>query len=68
MQNVQFITDEVGNKTAVVLPIKEWESIKLELEYGIPEWHKEVVDERTNELSEPGKSWEEVKANLIRKN
>jgi len=68
MQNVQFITDEVGNKTAVVLPIKEWESIKLELEYGIPEWHKEVVDERTNELSEPGKSWEEVKAYLIRKN
>ena len=67
MQNVQFITDELRNKTAVVLPIKEWESIKLELEYGIPEWHKEVLDARMDALSQPGKSWEEVKANLIRK-
>jgi len=43
MQNVQFIADEVGNKKAVV-HIKEWESIKPELEYGIPEWHNEVLE------------------------
>lgn len=67
MQNVQFITDQAGKKTAVVLPIKDWETIKLELEYGIPEWHKEVLEARINELSEPGKSWEDVKANLKRK-
>ena len=66
MQNVQFIADEVGNKKAVV-HIKEWESIKPELEYGIPEWHKEVLETKMNALSQPGKSWEEVKANLIRK-
>ena len=50
-----------------VVHTKEWESIKPELEYGIPEWHKEVLETRMNALSQPGKSWEEVKANLNRK-
>ena len=66
MNQVQFITDSSGKKTAAILPIEEWETIKRELEYGIPEWHKELVLSRLEELEKPGKSWAEVKAGLTR--
>ena len=67
MERVQFITNSKGKKTAAVVPIEEWETMKRELDYGVPEWHKELVLNRIDEIQKPGKSWEEVKANLRRK-
>lgn len=50
---------------------KIWESIKQNDEVDeIPEWHREILEERfkkhKNNILE-GKSWEEVKTNLLRR-
>ncbi|MEM7375756.1 MAG: hypothetical protein AAF587_44595 [Bacteroidota bacterium] len=29
---IQFVTDEAGNKQAVLIPIKEWEKLQKELQ------------------------------------
>lgn len=52
--NLQYISDSKGNKTAVIIPINEWELItKKKSDLGkdsanneIPQWQKEVVTER----------------------
>jgi hypothetical protein len=50
--NVQYLSDEKGQITAVQLPIEEWEMIKNkypdidQIEFNIPEWHKNIVRER----------------------
>jgi len=52
--NLQYISDSKGNKTAVIIPINEWELItKKNSDFGkdsanneIPQWQKEVVIER----------------------
>jgi hypothetical protein len=67
MKQVKYLTDLQGNKTAVVLPIEEWKTIQRELEYGIPDWHKGILEARENELALPGKTWAEVKTSLRRK-
>lgn len=67
MQGVQYITDPSGKKTAVIVPIADWDAMQKEMEYSVPNWHKEIVLSRLDEISEPGKDWNEVKANLKRK-
>jgi len=51
--NVHYISDQFGNKTAAVIPIQEWNELQLKLEAldldengNIPEWHKDVLNER----------------------
>jgi hypothetical protein len=52
--NLQYISDSKANKTAVIIPINEWELItKIKSDLGkdsanneIPQWQKEVVTER----------------------
>lgn len=34
MTNVQYITDEAGHKTAVILPIEDYEEILEDLHFG----------------------------------
>ncbi len=68
MMPVQYITDTEGNKTAVVVTIEDWRVLQRELDYGTPEWHKEILEAREQELSISGKSWESIKSNLKRKN
>lgn len=67
MTKVQFISNEKGKPTGVVVPIKQWEAIQNELNYLVPEWHKKVVRARVANADEPLLSWEEVKASLNRK-
>lgn len=59
--NLQFISDNKGNTTAVFIPIQEWERLKRkfkELENeepqpgDIPEWQKEIVRERLKAYKE----------------
>jgi hypothetical protein len=69
MKTIRFLTNQNGEKTAVVLPLQVFEALRREAEYGIPEWQKTVVQEReNNENQGPGLNWEEVKRNLKRKN
>lgn len=51
--NIQYISDNQGNKTAVVIPISDWNKltkkyIELENEVAndIPQWHKDILDKR----------------------
>jgi len=51
--SVQYISDNLGNHTAVIIPIEEWEKLTTKYselsvleEYVIPEWHKDIVLER----------------------
>lgn len=67
MKAIQYLTDQNGNKTAAVVPIEEWNIMQREMEYGIPDWHKDILEAREPELHQTGKSWEEVKSKLRRK-
>ena len=52
--NIQYLSDNFGNKTAVLIPINEWEIINekhknLEQEVNtniVPNWHKEIINSR----------------------
>jgi inorganic pyrophosphatase len=48
MLNLQYLQDNKGNTTAVVVPIEEWN--KFTEKYNdleeLPEWQKKMIDER----------------------
>lgn len=50
--NIQYISDNLGNKTAVVVAIEDWERIiksypNIEIvNEDIPQWQKDIVLER----------------------
>ncbi|TAN15058.1 MAG: addiction module component CHP02574 family protein [Chitinophagaceae bacterium] len=55
--NLQYLSDDQGNKTGVFIPINEWNSIKrkykgIEEEINeVPEWHKEIVLQRLKDYN-----------------
>ena len=55
-KNLQYITDEAGNKTAVILAIEEYEELLEDLHLT------RVTEETKDEEQIP---WERVKAGLI---
>ena len=68
--SVQYITDETGKPTAVIIPIREWETVLRKLYEKEAErddtaylLESETMRERLIESKNRsrGKSWEEVK-------
>ncbi|KVV14109.1 addiction module component CHP02574 family protein [Flavobacterium sp. TAB 87] len=59
--NVQYISDNLGNKTAVVVAIEDWESIKKsypsieKVNEDLPQWQKDILDTRLADLDNPDK-------------
>jgi len=57
---LQYISDNVGNKTAVIIPIEEWNQLKERYpgieSFGedIPQWQKDIVRYRRTLINEPG--------------
>ena len=56
--NVQFLSDERGKKTAVVIPIKDWEDIQEKLKHekfikSLERSVTEVRQMRDGKLAEP---------------
>ena len=53
--NLQFISDSTGQTTGVFIPINEWNELKNRFkgieqeEIDIPEWHKQIVQDRIEE-------------------
>ena len=49
---LQYLSDNSGHKTAVVIPIEEWNGIKNKypgidaIEGELPQWQKDILDER----------------------
>ena len=57
--NLQYISDNLGNKTAVIIPISDWDlltkqyKIKVNINsYDIPDWHKNIINKRLKEYLE----------------
>ena len=54
--NLQYISDDDGNKTSVIIPIDKWNKLLQDLFVNkideIPEWQKEEVNHRMKELEE----------------
>jgi hypothetical protein len=59
--NLQYISDYNGNKTAVIIPIADWQSLtkkykdleEKNITEDIPQWHKDLLDERFRDNKEP---------------
>ena len=74
--DIQYITDAHGTRTAVLIPIEEWEAIKEKAEltdensYDIPDWHIKRVMETSAKYkgtTEGCLTMEEVFENLDKK-
>ncbi len=73
--NLQYLTDEEGEKTAVVVPIEEWHAMEEREEFfraqgQVPGWQKEIVAERMKNFEKNPKntiSSEEVFTTLFKK-
>jgi hypothetical protein len=54
---VQYISDNLGNHTAVIIPIEEWGKLTTKYselsdldDYLVPNWHKDIVLKRLESL------------------
>jgi hypothetical protein len=57
--NLHYISDNLGNKTAVIIPISDWDLLTKQYKikenfnsYDIPDWHKNIIDKRLKEYLE----------------
>ena len=52
--NLQYISDDNGNKTSVIIPIEKWNKLLQDLFVKevneIPEWQIQEVNDRISEL------------------
>ena len=44
--NPQYTFDNTGNPVGVFLPIEDWNAITEELHLDLPQWKKDLIDER----------------------
>jgi len=44
--NPQYAFDNTGNPVGVFLPIDDWNAISEELNFELPQWQKDVIDDR----------------------
>lgn len=55
----QLVQDHNGKPTGVFIPYKDWELLKKkfpnieQIDEEIPQWHKDVLDERLRDKKEP---------------
>lgn len=69
MSNVQYVTDANGHRTAVILPIEEYEDL-VESRIETPEQERDLDEKFAQILAEsdqePTVSLEQVRASLLR--
>ena len=55
---LQYLSDNSGHKTAVVIPIEEWNGIKNKypgidaIEGELPQWQKDIIDLNLKEIAD----------------
>ena len=57
--SVQYLTDDQGRRTAVVVPIEEWENLQAHIEYATDATHDEIAEANAQweeHLKEPTKA------------
>ncbi len=56
--SLQYISDNSGHTTAVIIPIEEWNGIRSKypgidaIEGELPQWQKDMIDARLKEIAE----------------
>ncbi len=50
---LQYISDDSGHRTAVVIPIDEWNKMrdKYPVEGDLPQWQKDIIDKDLAEIA-----------------
>jgi len=54
---LQYLSDDAGHRTAVVIPIEEWNKMrdKYPVEGELPQWQKDIIDRDLKEIADnPG--------------
>ncbi len=55
---LQYLSDNSGHRTAVVIPIDEWNGIKSKypgidaIEGELPQWQKDIIDRDLKEIAD----------------
>ncbi len=55
---LQFLSDNSGHRTALVIPIEEWNGIKSKypgidaIEGDLPQWQKDLIDKDLKEIAD----------------
>ena len=55
---IQYISDNSGHTTAVIIPIEEWNNIRNQypaidtLEGELPQWQKDIIDKNLQEIAD----------------
>jgi hypothetical protein len=56
--SLQYLSDASGNRTAVVIPIDEWDGMRNKypeidtLDGGLAQWQKDLIDKELQEIAE----------------
>jgi hypothetical protein len=56
--SVNYVSDNKGSTIAVQIPIEDWKRIKNkypdvdDLEYSLPEWQRQLIDQRLAAIAE----------------
>ena len=56
---MQYLSDQQGNTTAVVIPIEDWNIMKSNFpsldnfQKELPQWQKNILDQRLSEINNP---------------
>jgi hypothetical protein len=56
--SLQYISDNSGHTTAVIIPIEEWNIMRGEypgietIESELPQWQKDIIDKNLKEIAD----------------
>jgi len=56
--SLQYISDNTGNTTAVIIPIDEWNGIRNKypdvesIEGDLPQWQKDIIDRNLQAIAD----------------
>lgn len=76
--NLQYISDNKGKTTGVFVPIKDWQYLKEkykgiekeEKNSDIPQWHKDIIDQRMDNYKknpESYRDWDDLQKEINQK-
>lgn len=55
---LQYVSDNSGHTTAVIIPIGEWNNIRSQypaidaIEGDLPQWQKDIIDKNLQEIAD----------------
>ena len=65
----QYTFDKLGNPLGVFIPIDDWNNIAEELHLELPQWRKDLIDQRLKEYhDDPANTldWDELNKQFVK--